>query len=101
MYANHMATLTVGENSAAAANAVAAVKEALGKSLGEPGTDPSPLLPEPRGLKALLRALLHAQQAWGKAVKKEAKSLICDMNSWQARESDPSYAHTKMQDQQV
>ena len=76
--ANHVATVIVGDNSATAANAVAAVNEVLGESLGEPGSDPSPFLPEPRSLKASLRAPLHAQQAWGKAVKKEAKGLICN-----------------------
>ena len=69
-------------NSVAKANAVAAVVEALGKSLGEPGTDPFLFLPEPRSLKAFLRAPLHVQQAWGKAAKQEAKGLIYNMKAF-------------------
>ena len=78
-YTNHIATVTVGDDSAAAANVMADVTEALGVSLGKPGTDPSPFLPDPRSLQASLRAPLHAQPAWGKALKKETKGLICDM----------------------
>ena len=78
-HANHVATATIGDDSVAAANAVAAVKQALGESLGKPGTDPSPFLPELRSLKASLRALMHVQQAWEKAVKTEAKGLIHDV----------------------
>ena len=44
--------------------------------LGEPDTDPSPFLPEPRTFRDALRCPLEVMRAWFKAVVKELKGLI-------------------------
>ena len=82
---------------------MAATEEVLGKSLVEPGSDPSPFSPEPESLKVSLRAPLCVQQAWGKATKKEAKRLSCNMKVfdaepvWRVPLEPPSHGHDSPQ----
>ena len=46
--------------------------------LGEPGSDPSPFLPEPNSVKAILRLPVALRLAWAKCIYKELKGLIVD-----------------------
>ena len=84
-YARHVARTITGSRSLD--YATASVANAIKETLGEPGTDPTPFLPEPRGIRTLLKSPIHIKKAWGKAITKETKGLIFDMNVFEKIEA--------------
>jgi hypothetical protein len=63
-------------NQSAECNSTTAITEVLGGALGDPGTDPTPFMPEPRDAWQILRSPPHIKQAWAKLFCKEVKGLV-------------------------
>jgi hypothetical protein len=75
-YANHVASIISSQDTHAKHNSTAAMAETLKEAFGEPGTDPTPFMPEPRDAWQILKSPPHIKQAWAKPFCKEVKGLI-------------------------
>ena len=75
-YANHMARTIKGEVEAIVSRDTIAIANTISEMFGEPGSDPSPFLPEPKDVWQVIRARPDIRIAWSKAICKEVKGLV-------------------------
>jgi hypothetical protein len=89
-YANYIAkSITQNMDSHIVDRLVPALANAVASLIGEPGTDPSPFLPEPRGVHGLRRCPTQVQKEWIKAFVKEMRGLIHKRNAFKKEDAQP------------